>query len=68
VLDMTGLIGLYQISLDISLPDMAASPNGDPTGASIFAGVEKLGLKLESRKAPIDQLVIDHLEKDPTAN
>ena len=27
-----------------------------------------LGLKLEPRKAPIDLIVIDHLEKTPTEN
>jgi uncharacterized protein (TIGR03435 family) len=30
--------------------------------------VEKLGLKLESRKAPFEQLVVDHMEKTPTEN
>jgi uncharacterized protein (TIGR03435 family) len=29
---------------------------------------EELGLKLESRKAPLDLLVIEHAEKTPTAN
>jgi len=27
-----------------------------------------VGLKLESRKAPLDVLVIDHAEKSPTEN
>jgi uncharacterized protein (TIGR03435 family) len=31
-------------------------------------GVQALGLKLESRKAVIDQLVVDHIEKTPTEN
>jgi uncharacterized protein (TIGR03435 family) len=39
----------------------------DPT-ASIFEAVQQLGLKLQSRKAPIDTIVIDHLEKTPTEN
>jgi len=30
--------------------------------------VEKLGLKLESRKAPVEQLVVDHMEKAPSEN
>lgn len=29
---------------------------------------EQLGLKLEQKKAPVDLLVIDHVEKTPTAN
>jgi len=31
-------------------------------------GLKKLGLQLELRKAPIEVLVIDHLEKAPTEN
>jgi len=47
-------------------PAAAAS---DPTGGqTVFASVEKLGLKLEERKAPVEQLVIDHMEKNPTQN
>jgi uncharacterized protein (TIGR03435 family) len=38
----------------------------DPSGSSIFRSVEQLGLKLDSRKTPVDQLIIDHLERTPT--
>ncbi len=38
----------------------------DPSGTSVLQSVEQLGLKLDSRKAPMDYLVIDHLEKTPT--
>ena len=40
----------------------------DPSGGSIFATVQQLGLKLEARKVPIEQIVIDHVEKMPTEN
>ena len=42
----------------------------DPGGASssITTAVQALGLKLESRKAMVEQLIIDHLEKTPTEN
>jgi uncharacterized protein (TIGR03435 family) len=40
----------------------------DPSGGSIFQAVQALGLKLEPRKAPLDFIVIDHLEKTPTDN
>jgi uncharacterized protein (TIGR03435 family) len=43
--------------------DAAAEPGG-----SIFATVQQLGLKLEARKAPLEQIVIDHVEKMPTEN
>jgi uncharacterized protein (TIGR03435 family) len=40
----------------------------DPSGGSIFAAVQQLGLKLDSRKAPIDLIVIDQVQKTPTEN
>jgi uncharacterized protein (TIGR03435 family) len=52
----------------------AASASGTPTppdpsgGQTVFASVEKLGLKLEDRKAQVTDLVIDHAEKTPTEN
>jgi len=39
----------------------------DP-GSSVFESVQKMGLKLEPRKAPVETIVIDHLEKAPTDN
>jgi uncharacterized protein (TIGR03435 family) len=40
----------------------------EPTGRSIFASVERLGLGLERQKLPFEFIVMDHLEKVPTAN
>ncbi|MGH9522016.1 MAG: TIGR03435 family protein, partial [Terriglobales bacterium] len=37
-------------------------------GASIFDAVQAYGLKLEPRKAPLEMLTIDHIEKTPTEN
>lgn len=34
----------------------------------LFKAVQKLGLNLQSTKAPIDTIVVDHLEKTPTEN
>jgi uncharacterized protein (TIGR03435 family) len=45
----------------------AADAAADPAG-SIFASVQKLGLKLEKRQAPIEYIVVEHLEKVPTEN
>jgi uncharacterized protein (TIGR03435 family) len=39
----------------------------DPTG-SLFTAIQSLGLKLEPRKAPLAMIVVDQLEKMPTAN
>lgn len=46
-------------------PADAASDN---FGTSIVESLAALGLKLESRKAPLDMLIIDHIEKVPTEN
>jgi uncharacterized protein (TIGR03435 family) len=70
VLDMTGLTGLYDFTVDTSgLGFNGNSPANPSAGPSIFTAVEEdLGLKLEARKAPIDTLVIDHVERVPTEN
>jgi uncharacterized protein (TIGR03435 family) len=47
------------------LPGDAAS---DPSGGSVLASIQALGLKLEPRKTPIDSIMIDHVEKMPTEN
>jgi uncharacterized protein (TIGR03435 family) len=47
---------------------LAGAPDGQ-SGPSLFTAVqEQLGLKLDSKKGPVDLLVIDHLEKVPTEN
>ncbi len=43
------------------------APEVDPA-PSLFSAVQELGLRLESRKAPLEYLVIDHAEKVPTEN
>ena len=44
----------------------ASDPGG--AGTTVYAAVEKMGLKLEPRKAPVEQLVVDSVEKMPTEN
>jgi uncharacterized protein (TIGR03435 family) len=71
VLDMTGLKGFYDFTLDW-VPDPkdesahAADVLQGPT--LVMALDEQLGLKLEARKAPIEILVVDHAERTPTEN
>ena len=52
------------------LPPAGAEPVAtDPDGPTIFIALQdQLGLKLQSKKASIEALVIDHLEKVPTEN
>jgi uncharacterized protein (TIGR03435 family) len=89
IVDMTGLKGYYQATIDFSLADLMnmmrsagmdipGGPGGgapapgaaiDPDGkSSLLQAVQSLGLKLESRKAPVEQLIVDHMEKTPTEN
>jgi uncharacterized protein (TIGR03435 family) len=53
-------------SADGSAMVAASDPGGG--GATVSDAVEKLGLKLDSRKASVEQLVVDHAEKTPTEN
>jgi uncharacterized protein (TIGR03435 family) len=51
--------------------EAARQPAGvasDPSGGSIFAAVQQLGLKLDSRKLPVDLIVVDSVQKTPTEN
>jgi uncharacterized protein (TIGR03435 family) len=88
IVDMTGLAGKYDVTLEISMQDLlnaaraagAAVPPpapADPSkpaeaasepGGSLFTAIQALGLKLEPRKVPMPQIVVDHVEKTPTEN
>jgi uncharacterized protein (TIGR03435 family) len=48
--------------------DNSAQQASDPAGVNIFKSVEKLGLRLDKGQAPIERLVVDHVEKVPTEN
>jgi len=81
VVDMTGLTGRYDFTLQFSWDELrvlvsksgtgrqipASPPDGD-AGISVFDSLQNLGLKLDSRKAPVEVLVVDHAEKTPTEN
>ena len=34
----------------------------------MFQAVQKMGLKLEQRKIPMETIIIDHVDKTPTEN
>jgi uncharacterized protein (TIGR03435 family) len=46
----------------------AVASDPSSSGATLQEGVQNLGLKLESRKAMVDQFIVDHIEKTPTEN
>jgi uncharacterized protein (TIGR03435 family) len=65
VLDRTGLEGEYDVKFEATPAWQRDSDVGD---LSVFTAVqEQLGLKLEPAKAPVEVLVVDHVEK-PSAN
>lgn len=76
VLDRTGLNGKYTFTANLldtpaglSTGNVKASlgADGDPVSSPIFSNLElQLGLKLESVKAPLEMIVVDHIEKTPT--
>jgi uncharacterized protein (TIGR03435 family) len=96
VVDMTGIKGNYDATVELSLMELIAmaraagadiptgvpgGPGGggrgnapavasDPSGggSSLTDAVQAMGLKLESRKAMVDQFIVDHIEKTPTEN
>jgi len=81
VLDQTGLKGSYDVELNWT-PDAgpggllttiepgrtAEPPASESNGTSIFTAIqEQLGLKLESKRGPVEVVVIDRVEK-PSQN
>jgi uncharacterized protein (TIGR03435 family) len=73
VVDQTGVEGVFDFKLSYdpssTRPTTDASDATGDAGPSIFTALqEQLGLKLESRKVPIEYLVIDHIERVPAEN
>jgi len=68
----TGIKGIYDFTLHFTPDDAPMDATGgganaslaDNSGTSIFAAVQdQLGLKLESKKGPVDVVVVDHVDK-----
>jgi uncharacterized protein (TIGR03435 family) len=60
VLDRTGISGVYDFTLDW-IPDESAP--------SLFTALqEQLGLRLEAQKGSVEVLVVDSMERKPSAN
>jgi len=74
VLNQTHLDGRYALTLEVrlnDLPKLGDEARADMPGtirALFNDGLRKLGLQLELRKAPVDSIVVDHVEKMPTGN
>jgi len=82
VIDMTDLKSRYDLTVDVGWGDMMAMARAvgmtipmqappaamDPGSSAVFTAIQQYGLKLEPRKAPIEMLIVDHVEKTPTDN
>jgi uncharacterized protein (TIGR03435 family) len=81
VVDMTGLKGRYQVVLNVSLaaiPAPSADVNASPKDIltdflnvqrdNYNSALQKVGLQLEMRKAPLETIVVDRVETTPTQN
>jgi len=79
MVDKTGIQGLFEVETDGWAPlrprplPPGAEPSAediamaDPTRPTLFLIFERLGLKIESQRAPVETLTIDHVEK-PSEN
>jgi uncharacterized protein (TIGR03435 family) len=82
VVDLTGLSGAYRVSVEVPVQQCragrpAGEENQDALTASdpradglrlLNASLRKQGLLLERRKVPYEKVVIDRIDKTPTAN
>lgn len=73
VVDHTGLQGSYDLQLEFSadfrpgVPVDPGAPRGPADGPSLFTALqEQAGLKLTTGRAPVDVLVVEHVERPTT--
>ena len=70
VVDETGLAGLFAVKLDFA-PDgwlIRSKSRGGPAPTLPDALLQQLGLKLETKKRQMQTLVVNQIDKVPTAN
>jgi uncharacterized protein (TIGR03435 family) len=76
VIDRTGVKGLYKFDTEGWAPMIPRPPGddgpeaqvlGDPTRPTIHMILDRLGLRIEATKAPLEMFVIEHAEK-PAGN
>jgi uncharacterized protein (TIGR03435 family) len=67
VADKTGIAGTY--ALDIKFDRQQGGETEDSGLPSLFTALqEQAGLQLKPAEVPVDMLVVDHIEKEPTEN
>jgi uncharacterized protein (TIGR03435 family) len=83
VVDRTGLTGIYQFTIQLprdeadreamrallaSLGRNSTSAESEQETDKTLKAVEELGLKLQRRRVPVDVVVIDSIQRQPTEN
>jgi uncharacterized protein (TIGR03435 family) len=76
VVDQTNLKAFFDFHLEWTPDDKSAAAAMEPGGIVdsavgpnlVMALQQQLGLKLEGRKAPLDVIVVDRVDKTPTEN
>jgi uncharacterized protein (TIGR03435 family) len=66
--DYQGMLIRSAEAAGVSLPPQALRLIETSTLDSLFDSLRKVGLSLEAKRLPLDVLVVDHMEKAPTAN
>ncbi len=62
--DHTDLKGVYDFDINYAPVDLAARPAGESSeGPSLFTAIGTLGLRLKAQKAPMQTLIVDHVDK-----
>jgi len=62
VIDDTGLTGMYDFSI-VAIPEYARRGSSESSDVSASSAILDLGLKLETRKAPIEVLIVEYVSK-----
>jgi uncharacterized protein (TIGR03435 family) len=76
VVDETGIEGQYDFSLTFAPEETAllgAAPPNSPLAASdpaptLSEAVKKYGLRIETRKVPVEMFILTHIERTPAEN
>ena len=66
--DYRGMLIRSAIHAGVTLPPEALRLLDSVTEESLHSSLRTLGLKLEPRKAPLEVLVVDHINRTPTEN
>ncbi|HUB52296.1 MAG TPA: TIGR03435 family protein [Terracidiphilus sp.] len=66
-IDRTGLTGSYDLQVPFYYREKSGDEPASDVGASVLAGLREFGFDVKSAKAPIERIVIDHVDK-PSEN